>query len=335
MNKKPLIDKVLHNWPVKLICIIIAIFLYIFHQASLINKKTLVVPLNIVENGIVMHVGKVPSSVSVVVRTTSADINSIHPTDITASVSLDEITEKGIHKVPVELTIAENLYSIDPLEIKLKDEYVNIDVDRKAVKYVKLQPSVLGEIAHGFKVSEIQVNPSSIEVYGPETVLNAIDHLDTTKINISNAETTFTTESYYLPVTNIYTVENKGPYRITVVVDPLQQEAEFVDMDIEIINAPENMELTSVLPRVSVKLIGAMKSLEEYIPSVHFAQLNMASVTAEGEYELPVKFNVPSKYEMINKSLSSVVVTVRNKIVEVQEELNIEETDSEKSEEVQ
>ena len=55
MNTKHLLDKILDKWPAKVICLVIAIFLYFFHQASLIDSKTVVVPLQIIENGIVMH----------------------------------------------------------------------------------------------------------------------------------------------------------------------------------------------------------------------------------------------------------------------------------------
>ena len=58
MNKKRLLDKILDNWPAKVICLIIAIFLYFFHQASLIDSKTFVVPLQIIENGMVWEYEK-------------------------------------------------------------------------------------------------------------------------------------------------------------------------------------------------------------------------------------------------------------------------------------
>ena len=77
MNTKHLLDKILDKWPAKVICLVIAIFLYFFHQASLIDSKTVVVPLQIIENGIVMHMGNTPKSVSVVVRAEDETIKSL------------------------------------------------------------------------------------------------------------------------------------------------------------------------------------------------------------------------------------------------------------------
>lgn len=301
-KKRPLIDKLLHNWPVKIVCLVIAIFLYIFHQASLIGKSTLVVPLTIVENGIVMHVGNVPAAVSVSVRANANDINSIHNSDINAVINLDSLTEKGTYKLPVNISIQNRLFEIDPLEIKVKDEFVVVDVDRKATKYVTLLPSVVGEVAHGFAVSEIQMNPSSVEINGPETVLNAINNLNTTKINISNAETTFTTEAYLIDNSSIYSVDNKGPYRITVVVNAIDHEADFVDVVPKLLNLSENLVLNSILSPVNVRLAGSMKNLEEYIPSEDFVRIDCKSVTEPGEYELPLVVNAPVRFKVINIS---------------------------------
>ena len=150
MNTKHLLDKILDKWPAKVVCLIIAIFLYFFHQASLIDSKTIVVPLEIIENGIVMHVGNAPKSVSVIVRAEEETIKSVLPSDLKASICLDTITQKGIYKLPVKITLADSLMEYDPFEIKMKDDTVTIEVDRKAIKYVPIVPSIIGEVANGY-----------------------------------------------------------------------------------------------------------------------------------------------------------------------------------------
>ena len=152
MNTKRLLDKILDKWPAKVVCLIIAIFLYFFHQASLIDSKTIVVPLQIIENGIVMQIGNAPKSVSVIIRADEETIKSVMPSDISASICLDDITQKGTYKLPVKINISESLMEYDPFEIKMKDDTVTISVDRKAIKYVPIVPSVIGEVANGYEI---------------------------------------------------------------------------------------------------------------------------------------------------------------------------------------
>ena len=146
MSKRSLIERMLDKWPAKIICLIISIFLYIFHQTSIIDKRNIVVPLKIVENGLVMHVGKVPSTVSVVVRGNDSDVKSVVPSDFEATVNLDEITEKGDYLIPVKISLSEKLMEFDPFEVKLKNQQVEVSVDLKDIKYVELVPSVVGEV---------------------------------------------------------------------------------------------------------------------------------------------------------------------------------------------
>ena len=190
MNKKRLLDKILDNWPAKVICLIIAIFLYFFHQASLIDSKTFVIPLQIIEDGMVMHVGNVPDSVSIVVRAGDETIKSVLPTDISASVSLKKKKKKGTYKLPVKITLSESLMEYDPFEVKLKDDSITIDVDTKAIKYVPLAPSIVGEVAHGYEIESISMSPSTVEIAGPQSILDATEQIYTTRLNVSNAEIT-------------------------------------------------------------------------------------------------------------------------------------------------
>ena len=320
MNIKHLLDKVLDKWPAKVVCLIIAVFLYFFHQASLIDSKTLVVPLHIIEDGIVMHVGNAPKSVSVIVRAGEETIKSLLPTDLTASVCLDNLTTKGIYKLPVKITLADSLMEYDPFEIKMKDDTVTIEVDRKAIKYVPLVPSVIGEVANGYEIDTISMNPSTIEITGPESIVNATEQIFTTRLNVSNAETNFSTETSYQQLNKLLTVVDEGPFNAEVTVKPKIIEKEFNSIKIEVLYLDTSFELAEPLPLVSIKLSGAMPVLENYILSKHAVQLNLYDIKEEGTYELPLKYLLPANLQLIEKSDDEVTITVVRKPGEEGEE---------------
>ena len=320
MNIKHLLDKILDKWPAKVVCLIIAVFLYFFHQASLIDSKTLVVPLHIIEDGIVMHVGNAPKSVSVIVRAGEETIKSLLPTDLTASVCLDNLTTKGIYKLPVKITIADSLMEYDPFEIKMKDDTVTIEVDRKAIKYVPLVPSVIGEVANGYEIDTISMNPSTIEITGPESIVNATEQIFTTRLNVSNAETNFSTETSYQQLNKLLTVVDEGPFKAEVTVKPKIIEKEFNSIKIEVLYLDTSFELAEPLPLVSIKLSGAMPVLENYILSKHAVQLNLYDIKEEGTYELPLKYLLPANLQLIEKSDDEVTITVVRKPGEEGEE---------------
>ncbi len=332
-NKRPLIDKLLDRWPAKVICLIIAIFLYIFHQVSIVDKKTFVLPLNIVENGIVQHIGRVPSSVSVVIRAGSDDMSSISQSDMTATVYLDDITQSGTYDLPVNVEISDKMLSLDPLEINLKNKTVKIKVDKRISKYVPLEASITGQVARGYQISKVEINPSVVLISGPESVLNAVDFISTTKINVSNAEKTFSTETFYVENTKIYEVEDKGPFKATVIVEALLSEKEFTDIPLQVLNLNENLELQSQLPKTRVKLSGILLSLESYNISPQFAQIDLSSVKEAGEYTFKVKYNLPSSFVLLEKEVENVTLTITEKNIE--EDDNLENTDEQNGENIE
>ena len=314
MNIKTLIDKILDKWPAKVICLVIAIFLYFFHQASMIDSKTFVVPLEIIENGIVMHVGNTTSSVAVVVRAGEETIKSVLPTDISASVCLDTITEKGTYKLPVKLSLSESLMAYDPLEVKLKDDSIYIDVDKKAIKYVPIEPSIVGEVAHGYEIDSIAMNPSTVEISGPESVVNATDKIYTTRLNVSNAEINFSTETSYQQINKLLTVLDEGPFKAEVSIKPKTMERMFEAIQIEVMNLDSSLEIKNELPLVNLKLSGAMPVLEDYILSKHSVQINLREIKEPGEYEVPLRYVLPANLQLIEKSDEEITITVARRI---------------------
>ena len=322
MNTKRLRDKILDKWPAKVICLVIAIFLYIFHQASLIDSKTIVVPLQISENGIVMHVGSTPGSVSLVVRADEEVIKNLQTTDIIASIDLDTITKKGTYELPVRITLSENLLAYDPFEVRLKDDSVSIDVDRKAIKYVPLVPSIVGEVAHGYEIDSISMSPSTVEVAGPESVVEATEQIYTTRLNVSNAETNFSAETSYQSINKLLTVLDEGPFKAEVTVKPVVMERLFENVEVELLNLDPRFTVKGELPLVSIKLSGTMPVLENYILTKHAVQINMREVTEPGEYTLPLRYVLPANLQLIEKSDEELTLTIIRKTEEEADSVN-------------
>ena len=302
MNIKHFLDEILDKWPAKVICLIVAIFLYFFHQASIIDSKTVVVPLQIIEDGIVMHVGAAQKLIPVVIRASSEDIKLIDTSEIKAYISLNNISEKGQYSVPVQLDLSVQLLDLDPFEVKLKEENILVYVDRKAFKYVPILPSIVGEVAHGYEIQEISMNPSTVEISGPESVINSTLNIYSTRVNVSNAETNFTVETDCQNQSDIITIGDQGPFKATVTVVPVVMEREFEAVPVEFINLAENLEVNKDDYSVYLKLSGNMNVLENYILSKQAVQINMRDITEPGNYTLPLKFVIPANLQLVEKS---------------------------------
>lgn len=315
MNIKQITDKLLYNWPIKLICLIVAIFLYIFHQTSLVERKNFVVPLQVIENGQVMNVDSVPTSVTLSVRALSDDVSDIHINDFTALLDLSSISESGEYEIPIKVSISDNLKKFESLEIRIRpSSTVKVKVEEKIVKFIPLEASVSGEPASGYFVESLILEPSSVSVVGPASIVEKIEKLYTDKVLVSNAKTNFSTEVNYFPLNKKILVSDTGPYKATVVISPMPFTKTYEKIAISALNLSENLELISNIPEGTLIVDGTVPFLENYNLPKNAMQVDLSKISEPGEYELPVNVNVSSNLSV--KSFSPKTIAI--KIVEKQ-----------------
>ena len=326
MNTNQLIDKILDKWAVKIICFVIAIFIYIFYQSSIYEKKVLIVPLQIAENGASVAVGDIPRSASIMIKAKKEDITAIHVADITAVVNLDNIVEPGNYQVPVRLSLSEPVLAMDSLEVRVVPEKIDVKVENKILKYVEIEPSIVGEVAKGYKIDSVSVNPSTVDVYGSESLVNATKSIPTTRVNVSNAEKSFTVEAEYQPVNKLIKIGNTGPYRVTVSIVQNVIEKMITEIPVTVLHLSDSLTISSEIPEISVKVKGNELYLDKFVPSKNFACINCCEITEPGTYELSVVYTVPGGMIMEEKEVETITIIVEKK-TESPDKLENEETE--------
>lgn len=80
-------------------------------------------------------------------------------------------------------------------DVKLGQDFVNINSVIKKTKEVELNPIVVGELGSDYKLESKHLNKTKIYIVGPEQVIDKIEKIDTYEIDISNL-----TSSQKIPV---------------------------------------------------------------------------------------------------------------------------------------
>jgi YbbR domain-containing protein len=91
----------------------------------------------------------------------------------------------GINSYPINasdipLPAEVEVVSIDPPAITL-------ELERQETRQVPVEPTVTGVPAPGFVVGEVRVTPTQFTVQGPESLLMALTHVETSPISIEDA----------------------------------------------------------------------------------------------------------------------------------------------------
>lgn len=310
MKANQFFNKILDKWPVKVCCLIIAIAMYLFHQSSLTDKRSFVIPLQLIEEGAVMHTGDYTSTVTVVVRANTEEISSVHSNQLNAYLNLNSITKNGEYNLPVKIQVADELMAFDPFEVKVKPEHIKIRVENKDLKFIPVQASLVGEPEHGYEVTEVNIEPAYVEIVGPETIIENTDKLYTEMIDVSGLAKKEYYEVGYKTVNKLLTISYEGPFEVNVLIEPQMMERTLENIQVNIVSLKENFYLQDDILPVNVTLSGTVPVLENYSPGRRFVTLDCQKITEPGEYDLPLVFNVPSYLKVMEVSQETVHVTV-------------------------
>ena len=259
MKANSFLNKLTENLPIKIICFVVAILLYLFYQLTLIEKQILVIPLSVEQSGGVVLKETVQSSVKVYVRTKNT--TQVHSDEVKACLNIDYITETGAYAIPVTLSVSDELRSIDPLEIKVKPESVKVKVERKISSAAYVNVRTIGEVKHGYKICEMSVEPELVQFSGAESVVKSIKSFDTEVISLADISSD---KEFLVRLQNPnrkVTVQNEPTYIVKVKVEPEISEKTVSYVKPVIQNLSENFEVNSSFETISFRLSGPVLSV--------------------------------------------------------------------------
>lgn len=312
-----IIQKISHNWFIKVICLILAVFLYLFYEMSLISTETKVIPLVLKNEGGVELVSLDHSQVKVVVS--SKQSVTVKDEDIVPSLNLNYLTSSGNFEIPVEYSISDELMKIDPLEIKIKPEKIKVHVEKKIAGAAKVLPNLSGEPAYGYFVKEVKLNPEVLNISGPESVISNIDTFYTEAVNISGIDKSFSTRKLLRDLNRMVNVEEGREVEVEVVVEPVVSEKEFHNVSPVLKNKKNDLEYISLSRDLSVKFSGPVLSLDSLGDDTVFFDIDLSNITEPGDYVFPISFNFGKRISVVEKSFTDWNLTVIQKLPEVTE----------------
>ncbi len=333
MNRKKLIDKILENWTAKVICFVLALLIYIFHQVTLLEKKTITVPLTVESNGVLTPTTELPRFVKVTVRSTADLIPTIYGSGIKAVLSLTEFTEKGFYDVPIRINLSEGLALTDPLEITVKPEVLTVNLDEKIMKYIPVEPAVSGKPEHGYTVKDISVSPSSVKVIGPSSIIEKTKFIYTKKVLVSGAAKSFSNDIKLDNIVSALQVFPESDFKVSVTVVPSDYEKTFENVSIKVLNLSDELTLENDIPAITFTLAGTMPVLEKFEFGENDIFIDCSEITVPGDYEVPLTVKTPASVAFINKPDKTVSIKVIEKplpqVEEVLDQVQDEQVESE------
>lgn len=338
MNINKLIDRISNNWAAKVICLILAFFLYIYNRTTSLQKKTYTVPLTVEAEGLVMPAANLPKFVKVLVTTTKENMAFIQESDFHAKVDLDNFTDPGEYTVPVTVSVSEKLELLDTFECRVKTETVNVLLDERILKYIPVEVAASGTPAYGYKISQFDVSPATVKVVGPSRIVEKTKRIYTRKVIVDGAATSFSLDTKLDTGFNSkIKILPESDFKITVKIEPQEETRKYEKIIPEILNLDQKFEILTELPKIDISATGTVLALDAFSPKPGVVSANLKDISEAGEYEIPLEFNLPAGIKLESKSAETMILQISEKSTEnsaSETELNSEseKTDDSKNE---
>ncbi len=180
---------ILQNWFLKVVSLLLATLLWaaVSNQAS--SEIGLDVPLEYRNIPSQLEItGEMTNTIQVRLRGSSNVIKGITAKDVSTTIDLGKMRtgEKIVALSPqnVQVPFGAEVIRVNPSTVRFT-------LERTVTKTVDIVPTMAGQPANGFEVGQVFINPNTVEVEGPESLVDMLSAVATTPIRLDRKQSSF------------------------------------------------------------------------------------------------------------------------------------------------
>ncbi len=313
MTVKTLTERLLANWPAKIVCLALALLLFMFYRMSTLQERFFSVPLEVETNGDIVPASAFPRMVKIGLRGDNESIYPIIDSDVVAVLDLTRFTKEGEYRVAIQTKLKGTAVDVSPLEVSVDPVEVNLRVEHRVVKKLSVTPSFKGYPEAGFEFSGYALNPTTVEISGPRSAVEKLNDLATEQIELSGRNASFNGTVSVLNASPLISASGGGKIEYSVTINQKTLVRNFGAVPFYFENLDPSLSVETDVPSGDLQLKGSESDLAELALPENSLTVLCENVTEPGVYSLPVQVIVPERFEVLSSSPGQVQLTVRRK----------------------
>ena len=301
------------NWPIKIICLVFAVLLSQFYRETLLEKRYLIVPLTVKNEGTLTPAEQYPSKVKVSVWGNASTIGSIGEEDVSAYIDISAFTTDGIYRVPIQTKLNGTLTPLGTIEINTDPSMLSLKLETCIRKQVPVVLSLKGIPADGYEVTESSVDPATAEIEGPAELIEKITELVTEPLSIESRTNGFSGTAAIVNDNPLLSINGKTQVSHTVKIAETTMHKQFNNVPLYFTTSNRDFSITADKKTARFDVQGPKKLLETWNPPENILTVSCEAITEPGVYTLPVEPILPVEYaklKILSFTPKSVQVTV-------------------------
>lgn len=295
----------LQNWPLKVLAILLAFFLWMYFTGEEKILKDIDVPLEINVAPDKILLGEPSSNVTVRVKGTETAISRLGGRFIYSSIDLTDFPPVEKH---VPISVDENIYGLpqDLEVVSVTPERIKVTIEQKATKKILIQANIVGQPEKAFVYYGHDINPRSVRIEGGEKDIQEIDKTLTEPIDINGKRESFQINVDILLENSSLKLTNPSPVTVHVKIGKDISRATYENIPITFIH--KEQLFTSSHEHVALSIRGPVSILKKLSKSGVRASVNLKDLQPSNEeYVLAPIFSFPnlSEQELSRLSIDS------------------------------
>lgn len=321
MTKDNLRERILADWPAKVLSLAAAVVLYFFSSIfGMTEHKVMVSITYLLPQGLV-PAREMTSHVNLVFRGDARHIDSLKAMkfqgeDFLVSADFESVSQAGEHTANVLVRAQRPGLELASLGFeRVEPSRVTIVLEPVAYRDLPVDPDVSGSPAKGYELVSLQVQPRTLRVEGPAGRLATLGALRTENVDLGDRDQSFAQKYRVLspdPLVRVHPVE-----RVLVLVDiqGTQDTVVYGEVKIEVINLRQEFQTSPVTVHGLVRL-RQLRSAQERVETgqrIPRLLVDCSGVNAPGTYNLSVRTDLPSGTELVEavpRALTLVITAV-------------------------
>jgi YbbR domain-containing protein len=208
------------DWPLKLVSLVLALALWLLlvPAEKMFSEKALTIPLETRNVPAGLEIVEPPvAAIDITLRAPNRLLDEIGPSGLVARIDLDRATV-----LQQEYPLNTSMIAVPPGAevVKISPSKVAIRLERTAEAKLELRPLVRGRAAAGYRHVRTDIDPPSVVVRGPESLVGDVKAATTAPVDITGltASTVFEAD-IILPRPELRLVSSQPRARVRVVVE--------------------------------------------------------------------------------------------------------------------
>jgi len=226
------------------------------------------------------------------------------------SADISQINSNYSKRLPVEVLDKDgvnitSLLKVSPATVELLVPVIYTQPE----KTLSVSPSIIGEPAAGFEVSRVVTSPNTVIAYGDQGLLNDLNYISTSPIDVSNLNET-STFSVQLQHSDAITLSTETATVVVYIEASYSQT--FPDHVVELRNAAEGLSWTPQGENWAVTVYGPETDVSRINAENINLYVDLSGITEPGTYTLPIQAELPANVYLstISPAELEVIVTL-------------------------